>query len=322
MEKSSTCPIWGTPATAVSISATTVSIFSDPNDVAFNSPRTDGWYIADKSIAHKLGDFDERVKARLTSWLIDQRRLGKEMPRIDRVVVERISKQKDLSPTKRADRLLRAAKQNVSDIGEFVELRGSDYLWLAHSESINKSEVEYLARYLRHQQWLSHASGYRNEMVFHITVQGYAHLAELDAVSNESSRAFVAMWFDETMDSAWEEGIRPAIEEAGYYPIRIDRTEFTDRIDDQIIAEIRRSHFLVADFTHGEKGIRGSVYYEAGFAHGLNIPVFFSRHKDCSKETPFDTRQYNHIEWRTPEDLKTRLLSRICAVIGDGPLKA
>ena len=46
-----------------------------------------------------------------------------------------------------------------------------------------------------------------------------------------------------------------------------------DKIDDEIIGEIRRSRFLVADFTHGDKGARGSVYYEAGFAYGLGLPV-------------------------------------------------
>lgn len=56
-------------------------------------------------------------------------------------------------------------------------------------------------------------------------------------------------------------------------------------------AEIRRSRFLVADFTHDKKqGARGSVYYEAGFAHGLNIPVIFTA-RDGTKPH-FDTSAY------------------------------
>ncbi len=77
------------------------------------------------------------------------------------------------------------------------------------------------------------------------------------------------MWLDSTMNDLWEKDIAPAITDAGYDPIRIDK------IDDAIITEIRRSQFIVADFTHGEKGTRGSVYYEAGFAHGLDLPVIF-----------------------------------------------
>ena len=325
MEKPEPCPIWGTPAIAQSMLNYREKILEEGFKEVFYSERADGLYIAARSrIERELQDCDnrDRVKARLTTWLINQRQLGEKYPEINERVIREVKQRKDLPVTERANRLLRAMKQKISNIGQFVELGGSSYFWLAHSESIDKDEIKYLCEYLKHQEWLSHASGYKNEMVFHITVEGYAHLAKLDTGNNESEQAFVAMWFDETMDSVWEEGIRPAVREAGYKPIRVDRTEFADRIDDRIIAEIRRSRFLVADFTYGEKGVRGSVYYEVGFAHGLNITVFFSRRKDCSEEIPFDTRQYNHIEWETPEDLKNRLLSRICAVIGDGPLKA
>ena len=129
------------------------------------------------------------------------------------------------------------------------------------------------------------------------------------------------MWFDRSMDQAYEKGIGPAIEEAGYEPLRIDRREHNGKIDDAIIAGIRRSRFLVADFTQGACGARGGVYYEAGFAHGLNMPVLFTCRQDAIEHVHFDTRQYNQITWETPEDLRTRLVQRISATIGDGPLK-
>jgi hypothetical protein len=87
---------------------------------------------------------------------------------------------------------------------------------------------------------------------------------------------------------------------------------------DEIIAEIRRSRFLVADFTQGKDGARGGVYYEAGFAHGMNIPVIFTAKKGEAKPH-FDTRQFNHIFWETPKELCERLANRISATIGDGP---
>ena len=319
MQRPSTCPIWGTSATAVSV----VSNRGDTPKEAFDSERTGGWYIANRlDMEGELQDCDDRVRARLTTWLIDQRRLGEEMPEIDTAVIKEVKRQKDLSVPERADRLLRAAKQTVSDIGKLVELEGYSYFWLAHSESVNGGEVRYLGEYLKHRGWLLHPREYQHAMVFQISVEGYAHLAELDAVNSESDQAFVAMWFDKAMSSAWKEGIEPAIEEAGYIPRRIDRKEFTDKIDDEAVAEIRRSRFLVADFTHGETGTRGSVYYEAGFAHGLNITVIFSCQKDYLDRIHFDLRQYNCIEWERPEDLKDRLVKRICATVGDGPHKA
>ena len=128
------------------------------------------------------------------------------------------------------------------------------------------------------------------------------------------------MWFG--LDpNVYQEGIKPAVEEAGYEAIRIDKTEYNSKIDDEIVAAIRRSRFLIADFTQGDDGTRGGVYYEAGFAYGLNIPVIFTCHEDGIEEVHFDTRQYNHIIWTDPGDLRERLVQRISATIGDGPLK-
>lgn len=154
-------------------------------------------------------------------------------------------------------------------------------------------------------------------------------LEELGTKAVNSEQTFVAMWFDESVDEAYEEGIEPAIREAGYKPLRIDEKEHNNKIDDEIAREIRRSRFVVCDFTcglveHGGKRTalpRGGVYYEAGFAQGLGIPVIWMCHADHIEHVHFDTRQFNHIAWKTSEDLQTQLRNRIGAVIGDGPLK-
>jgi nucleoside 2-deoxyribosyltransferase len=113
-------------------------------------------------------------------------------------------------------------------------------------------------------------------------------------------------------------GLQKAIVDAGYLPMRIDSKEHVNKICDEIIAEIRRSKLLVADFT----GQRGGVYFEAGFAMGLALPVIWTCRKDDMPNIHFDTRQYNCIDWETPDELANRLLKRIEAVIGRGPLKS
>jgi nucleoside 2-deoxyribosyltransferase len=134
-----------------------------------------------------------------------------------------------------------------------------------------------------------------------------------------AKQAFVAMWFDASMSDAYTQGIAPGIVDAGYEPLRIDRKDHNNRIDDEIISEIRRSRFLVADFTSGDDGPRGGVYYEAGFAHGMGIPVIFACRSGRFDKLHFDTRQYNHIGWTTPSELREALSRRISATIGDGP---
>jgi len=124
-------------------------------------------------------------------------------------------------------------------------------------------------------------------------------------------QAFVAMWFDASMDDAYERGIKPAIEAAGYRPYRIKEVEHNNKICDEILAEIRRSRFVVAEFT----GNRGGVYFEAGFAMGLERPVVWIVRAEDLEKGHFDTEHFNHITWTTVEDLKTKLQRRIEATI-------
>lgn len=63
--------------------------------------------------------------------------------------------------------------------------------------------------------------------------------------------------------------MEPAIKDAGYDAKRIDTVHHNNRIHDEVIAMLRRSKFVVADFT----GQRGGVYFEAGFALGLGLQV-------------------------------------------------
>ena len=192
----------------------------------------------------------------------------------------------------------------------------------AQSESIDRHEVSFLLGYLEEQGWLKKPHREMKDK-FILTVEGYARLADLEKVATDSLQAFVAMWFDESMDDAYENGIEPGIRDAGYKALPINKKDHINKIDDEIIAEIRRSRFIVADFTHGDSGARGGVYYEAGFAYGLDIPVIFTCRKDVLENIHFDTRQYNHIAWEPDklEEFRKALADRIAAVIGDGPNK-
>jgi nucleoside 2-deoxyribosyltransferase len=120
------------------------------------------------------------------------------------------------------------------------------------------------------------------------------------------------MWFDGQMDSVFKDGILALEAETGFRMLPIDMKQFNEKICDQIVAEIRRSRFLIADVT----GHRQGVYFEAGFAMGLGLPVIWTCREDQINECHFDTRQYNHITWKTPEELRDKLKNRILATIG------
>ncbi|MEN6576643.1 MAG: hypothetical protein ABFD90_09890 [Phycisphaerales bacterium] len=147
-----------------------------------------------------------------------------------------------------------------------------------------------------------------------VTAEGWTKAEALDKPNSESKQAFVAMWFDKQLASAFRDGILTLEADTGFKMLRIDEKPFNDKICDHIIAEIRRSRFVIADVT----GHRHAVYFEAGYAMGLGLPVIWTCRKNAMEETgrKFDTRQYNHITWETPEELREKLKNRILATIG------
>jgi nucleoside 2-deoxyribosyltransferase len=183
---------------------------------------------------------------------------------------------------------------------------------------------------------------------FSITAKGYQKLREIKKPGGDSKQCFVAMWFTAEMNDAFEKAIKPAIEyeEEGadtprFEAVKIDNVEHVNDVNDEIIAQIRRSKFMVCDLT----GYRGGVYFEAGFAYALGLDVIFTCRKDWTKEGPlkdkegqevnilyddigneikikkegvhFDLAHRNRIEWSPDnlDDFKKRLENRIKAVI-------
>ena len=119
------------------------------------------------------------------------------------------------------------------------------------------------------------------------------------------------MSFDPSLTDAYQLGIEPAVMDCKFDPIRIDLIHHNEKICDKIMAEIRLAQFVIADFTCH----RGGVYFEAGFALGLGRSVIWTCREDDLINTHFDTRQYNHIVWATPPDLRAKLVDRIRATI-------
>ena len=306
-----TCLIWGSEYEA------TLHQYGSQLSRVMSSDRVGGAYEITHRALPMICKLEAVEKARLTTWLVDQRSQGVEIPRVTPDIVEFAARQHPVPVDERAERLLRFIAGLTDAVGERVEVSRHAHAAYAWSESTKWDEVDYCLEYLTDLGWLKslHVQG---RFVGTITVEGYRRIAG-QKTSIDSSQAFVAMWFDNSMTECYEYGIKSGIEEAGYTARRIDQKEHINRIDDEIIAEIRRSRFLVADFTQGSDGARGGVYYEAGFASGLGRPVIYICREDMVDKLAFDTRQYNHILWEKPGDLREALRNRILAVIGEGP---
>lgn len=214
----------------------------------------------------------------------------------------------------RAFKLLQAMDHNCQFMGAAVYPFSDEFMGV--SWSVNHDELAYLVnRFLEAEMkyikfdFIDAAS---------ITPKGYAALEEAKQINADSQIGFCAMWFSPEVRPAWTEAIFPAIVASGDEAKRIDTHDHNNRIDDEIIAMLRKSKFVVADFT----GQRGGVYFEAGFALGLGLPVIWTVRKDALQDVHFDNRQYNFVLWVEDKlgDFKTALQNRIEATLGRGKL--
>jgi hypothetical protein len=306
------CLIWGTKA----------SIEEEDGIARVTSNRSGGSYSVAEAARTPLAALSEADKAKLTTWLVDGRRQGEPSPLITPEVIEWIKKRRRLTVTARSDRLLLLRAELGDNLGTRfrtggtfdTEVEKTLELLVAWTESLSNNEVMRLLQALANEGLLN-----EHHPAWEVSVPGWERIDELRSAHGPFMQVFVAMWFSDETAAAWKDGIEPAVRESGYRPLRIDRKDHINKIDDEIIMELRRSRFIVADFTSEPEKPRGGVYFEAGFAMGLSIPVIWTCRRDLLSQVHFDTNHFNYIDWTDPADLKARLHKRIGAVIGFGP---
>ena len=155
-----TCPIWGTKAEVRSDSEQQIMIV--------DSPRAGGKYSISAKAKKILEELDDKTKERLTSWLVKQRSLGMECPRIEEKTISNKEYGEALSYSKRADRLLelinRKAEQGTPGKPvQVISWRGSPQVAnaepyyqeaLAASESTERDELIGLLNQMQERGWL------------------------------------------------------------------------------------------------------------------------------------------------------------------------
>lgn len=252
----------------------------------------------------------------LSSWLKERNLLGVEIPMLTSAFTDEV-----VENLPRYNAIVKQ-KKLIKAIELLTDYPGKDVsLTLEHDTSLawarNEDELRYYLKSLFNRGLLEIAgSGNRNilDQIISvvITAQGWEYLEKDESNLASKFQVFVAMSFDKNMLSVYENAIEPAVASTGFLPYRVDRLPHLEKIDAKIIAEIRNSRFIVADVTRQKPG----VYYEAGFAFGLGIPVIWTVHHDDLKNVHFDTRQYNHIVWESEVELREKLAVFILATIG------
>ena len=203
-----------------------------------------------------------------------------------------------MDPLEKMDSVLLKLERATQFVGHIVLLNGrldySLYYCIEPKEFIRILEFLYAGQLVK--------PGVKNDVKngVMVTPKGYQRLRELKQFLKDSRQCFVAMWFNQEMLTVYEQAIQPAIEyieegatEPRFRAVRVDNVEHVNDINDEIIAQIRRSRFMVCDLT----GYRGGVYFEAGFAHGLGMPVIFTCRKDWCDEDQLRDAAGNPVEF-------------------------
>ncbi len=215
---------------------------------------------------------------------------------------------------------LAARERKVLSI-RFIRVPLNDVSLFGIAGVVDQAHLEFLVRdYLCHEKrFLSLKDEFPTNYAHtaRISPAGWSFIASLQKPNHDSPFAFVAMNFDVAMLDLRRQGLVAGVEAAGYQALLIDEKDFDNDVVDEILTDIRRSRFVVADFT----GKRSGVYFEAGFAQGLGIPVIRTCLYDECEDLHFDVNHYPFILWRVGgyAELRTRLQQRVEALVGKGP---
>ncbi len=257
----------------------------------------------------------DRLVANASGWISEH-----QNELISTVTAERLLKLSTPSYEERKRKFLEYLNKHSESLGKKFEISKPVFQSLVSASwCLDDREINFLISSAESDALVKHDGNGVS-----LTAKGYDYLSQLNK-NSESQIGFCAMWFDGSVSHLWDKAIEPAIVSSGYQPLRIDKKEHVNRIDDEIFADIRRSRFVIADFTHGDNGVRGGVYFEAGFAQGLGLPVIWTCREDMLAEDKlhFDIRQYNFIVWseNNLDEFCWGLQRRIEAILGRGTWK-
>ena len=173
-----------------------------------------------------------------------------------------IQEYRPLSSLEKLDYSLLHFESATEFIGHTVQVESRfDYPLFHCTDPI---ELKHIIAFLLNNRFISPFKGYDRDYYnqydvdhishFFIDQKGYERLKELQG--SDSNVGFVAMWYNQDMVSVYRKAIQPGIEyiEEGasaprFRAVRVDNIEHVNDINDEIIAQIRRSKFMVCDLT-------------------------------------------------------------------------
>lgn len=255
-----------------------------------------------------------------SSWIFEQNKIYGVTPQLLSTMLDDLLSIPDKMMSSKLEALI--LKINELELSNSSFLIGLEHLhpWLAETWSRDDKELRsIIERAIELSLIDAELDPHSNGWSLHfkkITYTGHEFIQTLGQNTEESNIVFMAFHFTEEMKETFEKSVDKAITDISKGKLKAERvrtsgTPTDTKIDDQLISMIKASKVVIADFT----GQRQAVYYEAGYAMALGIPVIWTCREDEVDQLSFDTRQYPHILWKNPEDLYNQLTQRLAAQV-------
>lgn len=245
-----------------------------------------------------LGDNFHKV----SSWVSEQNKVFDEVPIFTIEKIEQILRQRDKTIREKFDAYIKTFYQykslpNMRDLNQFN-----------HCYIFDQQEMNRIVSKIMENNYTTYYGDY-----YTLSFDGIEYAEQLDAPNQNSNKIFMAFWFDLEIQSIFDDIVKPAIDEVGFLAERVSSstTNLENKISDEIIGMIKSSRAVIADCT----GNRTAVYYEAGYAMGMKIPVIWTCKADQVGDICFDVSQHPFILWSTPEDLAEKVVKRLKAIL-------
>jgi nucleoside 2-deoxyribosyltransferase len=272
-----------------------------------------GKYFISISLIESQDDF-QRGKDNLykvSSWVYEQNYDFNNMPELRTDNFEKLLEMRDKKVQEKFDLMMQCvykSKYQTIDIKKCViqswfvdEEEFLLFFQKAIDDGFVKAEI---------QRFIDHTSRIQFQ---NITFDGLQYIENLESPNKSSKNVFLAFNFETELNDVFSTYVREAVETSGLNCIIVNQnnTEHDKSITDEIIGKLKSSRIVIADFTNH----RNSVYFEAGFAMGMKIPIIWTVQKGHDNDMSFDTRQYPHIVWENGEDLKKQIMYRIKVIL-------
>jgi hypothetical protein len=269
---------------------------------------------------------DPIFQKRIARWLYETRKTGRRLlvhdERIDDSDFVRILTfdeaqalyRHDLNPVQKFDQALLNINAESQRFGERILSQNHPFI----VPSLDEEEQREILVALETEDLIRSGESLDKGRWVQLTHKGLTRASEIGQHAPSGKTVFVAASFAEELEGA-RKTIHEVIASLGYEPYLVNLDPHFDLIELKIYENIRRSRFVVADLTHN----RQSVYYEAGFAHGLGLQVVLTCRADCFedpnddfKRVHFDLEHRPVLRWENKEELADILRKHLLMAFG------